>query len=192
MTALGGYFLETPELRRRGFTVGENVSISSTVCIYGDYANLRIGNHVRIDDYVIILANGPVELGSYIHVSPFCYFQGGGGLYIKDFVAMGSHCSLMTNGSDISGEHLTGVTPPKETLGAEKAPIYLHEHSFLGAGAIIAPGTTISEGSVVGANSFAKGFYDSWRFYGGSPAKFLKVRKSEKILELAKGLIVNH
>ncbi len=192
MTSLGGYFLETPELRRRGLTVGENVSISSTVCIYGDYSNLKIGNHVRIDDYVVILANGPVTLGSYIHVSPFCYFQGGGGLYLDNFVAMGSHCSLMTNGSDVSGEHLTGVTPPKETLGGDKAPIYMGLHSFLCAGVTVNPGTTICEGSVIAANSFVKGYIDSWGFYGGCPAKFLKRRNSSKILELAKGLIVNH
>ncbi len=192
MTSLGGYFLETPELRRRGLIVGENVSISSTVCIYGDYSNLKIGNHVRIDDYVVILANGLVELGSYIHVSPFCYFQGGGGLFLHDFVAMGSHCSLMTNGSDVSGNHLTGVTPPKETLGGDKAPIIMEPHSFLCAGVTVNPGTTISEGTVIAANSFAKDYIKSWSFYGGCPVKFLKYRNSEKILKLSKGLIVNH
>lgn len=191
MTSLGGYFVTSPELRRRGFTVGENVNIASTVCIYGDYANLIIGDNVRIDDHTVILANATVEIGSYVHISPFCYLQGGGGIRLADFVGLASHCTIMTNGSDLSGKVLTNPMPPKELIGADVGPVEMDRHSFLCAGVSVGPRTEIGEGSVLAAHAFAKGKFGSWGFYGGCPAKFIKPRDNE-LLELAKGLIVNH
>ena len=68
-----GYFTDQ-ELAQLGFAAyGDDVKISRNCAIIGA-KNVRIGSHVRIDDYVVIsAASGSLELGSYIHIAAGAY-----------------------------------------------------------------------------------------------------------------------
>ena len=83
----GYYFSE--QLREFGFgSVGDNVQIAKNCTILG-LPNIRIGNHVRIDGNVgIIAAKGFVSLGSYIHIGGGSYLAATGGITLSDFSAM--------------------------------------------------------------------------------------------------------
>mgnify|MGYP001559625033 CR=1 FL=1 len=50
------------------------------------------------------------------------------------------------------------------------------------------PGVTVAEGSVVGAGSFLNKNTKPWTIYMGSPAKPVKTRPKEKMIEYAKKL----
>lgn len=50
----------------------------------------------------------------------------------------------------------------------------MEKHSNMGLHSVTHPRTTISEGTIIGCNSFVKGETESWSVYVGSPAKRIK------------------
>jgi acetyltransferase-like isoleucine patch superfamily enzyme len=46
------------------------------------------------------------------------------------------------------------------------------------------PDITISEGAVIGANSFINKNCDSWKIYAGSPIRFIRNRKQDCLVLL--------
>jgi dTDP-4-amino-4,6-dideoxy-D-glucose acyltransferase len=50
------------------------------------------------------------------------------------------------------------------------------------------PGVKLGEGAILGANSLATKDLEPWTIYVGSPAKPVKIRKKDIILEYAKKL----
>lgn len=79
-------------------------------------------------------------------------------------------------------------TIPDEFRKIEKGPIILKKHLLVGSGAIILPGSLLDVGSVLGSLSLIKGQIPPWKIFAGIPAKFIKERKKEIILELVKNL----
>jgi galactoside O-acetyltransferase len=67
----------------------------------------------------------------------------------------------------------------------------MKKHSIVGANAVILPGVVIGEGAVVGANSLVTKDCKPWTVYVGSPARELKCRPRERILELESQLRKN-
>lgn len=53
---------------------------------------------------------------------------------------------------------------------------------------IVNPGVTLAQGSVIGANSFVTKNTEPWTIYIGNPAKPVKLRKKETMIEYAKKL----
>jgi galactoside O-acetyltransferase len=62
--------------------------------------------------------------------------------------------------------------------------VHIKKHAIIGANSVILPGVTIGEGAVVGANSLVTEDCKPWTMYVGSPAKPIKSRPQERILEL--------
>ena len=73
-------FYSDEELRELGLkSVGTDVRICRKVSIYGEN-DMIIGDHVRIDDYVVL--SGHIEIGSYVHIATHTVIFGGQrGLY---------------------------------------------------------------------------------------------------------------
>jgi galactoside O-acetyltransferase len=183
-----GYY-GSDELREFGFaSVGENVQIARNCLIVG-LANIRIGSHVRIDDYVQIIAtSGHVTLGSYIHIGGGSYLSGAGGITIEDFAGLSQGVRVYSITDDFLGHHLTNPTVPRKYLGLKIAPVVLARHVIVGSGSVILPGCTIGEGSSVGALSLVTDDLVPWGVHVGSPAKQIR-RRSEDLLALEKQLL---
>lgn len=180
-----GYF-RSEELRKFGFaSVGDNVQIAKTCTIIG-LPNIRIGNNVRIDDNVsIIAAKGQVTLGSYIHIGGGSYLAGTGGITLSDFSAMSQGVRVYSITDDYSGGHLTNPTIPVKYLGLKIAPVIFGRHVIIGSGSVILPGCHIGEGTSVGALSLVTKSLEPWSVCLGSPAKRLWAR-SKDLLEMEK------
>lgn len=161
---------------RDDILVGQRVQIGFNVAIYGDPFNIRIGNDVRIDDFCVIVANGPLTIGNHVHFAPHCVIQAGGGIEIGDFCAFSTRCSLITNSDDYSGEVMCGPTLPPHVKRSIKRPIKIGKHTILGVNTTVLPGVTIGEGVATGAHTLVIKKLDPWGIYVGSPAKFLKER----------------
>ena len=68
-------FYSPEELKSLGLKeYGENVFISRKCSIYGA-ENIRLGSHVRIDDFCVL--SGKVELGNYVHIAASCRRRAG-------------------------------------------------------------------------------------------------------------------
>ena len=61
-------------------------------------------------------------------------------------------------------------------FGLKVAGIVLNDGAWAGAKCILAPGTTLGEGAVVGAGSVAGGHVPDYEVYAGNPAVFVRKR----------------
>jgi acetyltransferase-like isoleucine patch superfamily enzyme len=168
--------LSLDEIRQLGFgAVGTDVVISDRCSIYGA-ASIRIGDHVRIDDFAILTAREPLIIGSFVHISAFVFLSGSFGIAIDDFVNVSPRATLLSGNDDFSGQWLPGSQIPDELRNVQAAPIHLGRYSMVGAHSVVLPGVSFGEGTVVGALSLVKESLAPWGIYGGVPARLIRPR----------------
>jgi galactoside O-acetyltransferase len=185
---IGTNYYSEKELRKLKFLfLGKNVLIKKNVGLYF-IENIFIGNNVRIDDNVIIVASNkknPVKIGNHVHISSNCYLAGSNGIEMNDFNTLAPGVLIFSGSDDYSGKKLTNPTVGKKNIGGKAGKVKICKHVIIGANSVILPKVTIKEGSAVGALSLVNKSLDAWGIYFGSPAKKFKNR-SKNILKLEK------
>jgi galactoside O-acetyltransferase len=163
--------------------VGKDVAIWPLAKIIAPEV-ISIGNSVIIDDFVLLMGGKKTSIGDFVHIGSFTLITGGGEFLMEDFSGLSGGVKVYTGNENYSGGYLTNPTVPFPYRVPIRSFVKIKKHAIIGANAIILPGVTIEEGSVVGANSLVKKDCKPWTVYCGSPAKELKSRQSEKILAL--------
>jgi len=73
VNALGGTYLGDDELSCLGFqSLGTNLKIHERASLYG-LENICLGSDIRIDDFVVIIASGPLIIGNQCSIHNFVY-----------------------------------------------------------------------------------------------------------------------
>lgn len=152
-----------------------------------------IGNHIAIDDY--FYCTTALDLGSYIHIAPFVSIIGGelSRLWMGNFTTIAAGCRLICRGDAHMGAGLVSPVIPAqyrdEVIGHG---ISMENYSSLGTNVVIMPDVYLAEGVVVGANSLVtKPIKEAWTVWAGSPARKIKDRPREKMLEYGR-ILMSH
>jgi galactoside O-acetyltransferase len=145
---------------------------------------IAIGDSVIIDDFVFIMGGKSTQIGSFVHIASFTSITGGGELVMEDFTALSSGVRVFTGNEDYLGGCLTNSSVPAPYRLPTRSFVHIRKHAIIGANTVILPGVVIGEGAAIGANSLVTKDCEPWKIYGGSPAKAIKTRPQEKILEL--------
>ena len=170
-------------------SAGVDVYISPNVEIRRPHL-VSVGNHVAIDSgfYLVTAA----EIGDYIHIAPYVHIIGGatGLLKLGHFTNISLGGKIICGSDEFMGEGLISAPGLPEEFRDKLIiePVIFQNFANTGAGVTILPGVTLAEGSVVGANSLVTKDTEPWTIYAGSPAKPIKKRKKEKMIEFAKRL----
>lgn len=176
---MNNIFFDLQDLKK----CGKNVIIGKTVRIR--YPELvEIGNNVIIDDFTYISTR--LKIHDNVHISSGCKIIGG-----KDsFVEMYEFSTLAPNvvlsaGTD---DYICGIATPLVPLEFKGnvilGKIILNKHCIVGTGSVILPDITFSEGACIGALSLANKDLETWELYAGIPARKIKKRNKDQILEL--------
>ena len=173
-------FLEKWQFKEAGISteIFEPVSI-----IQPDKIILK--NHIRISEFSVLAGGLGLYIGNFIHIASQVIISGGGYCFLEDFVGVCAGVKIITGSDDIAGEGIPSPLVPQEFRSFYRSYVYCERHSFLGTGCIIHPGVTIGEGTVVGSGSVVTKSLDPWGIYSGSPARRMKERPREKILDMA-------
>jgi galactoside O-acetyltransferase len=110
---------------------------------------------------------------------------------LEDFTGLSSGVRIFTGSESYSGEWLTNPTIPKEYRGPVRSFVLIKKHAVIGANTVILAGVTIGEGAAIGANSLITRDIQPWSINAGSPARILRQRSKERILELEEKLRAN-
>ena len=161
-------------------------------------ADLRLGRHAFIDDYVTIYAHhdaGHVELGDFssLHRGTVIEIGAGGSVMIgadshiqgtcniKGFVAdlrIGSQVQIAPQCAFSPYEHTFAdrMQPIKNQPLASKGPIVIEDDAWLGLGVIVLDGVTIGRGAVIGAGAVVTGDVPPYAIAVGVPARIIGTR----------------
>ena len=191
---LGTSYYTEEELKKFKFlSIGRDVFIKKNVGLYF-IENISIGNNVRIDDNVIIVASNrksPVSIGNYIHIASNCYLAGSDGIEMMDFVTLAPGVMIFSGSDDYSGKKLSNPMVGRPYIGGKSGKITLCKHVIIGAGSVVLPDVIIKQGSSVGALSLVNKSLNAWGVFCGVPAKKIKKRYND-ILKLEKKFLKNN
>jgi acetyltransferase-like isoleucine patch superfamily enzyme len=163
--------------------IGKNVEIGTNV--FFRYPNLvEIGDNVIIDEFCYFTT--AVVLGSFIHIAPHCTVIGGrrSTFIMEDFSGIASGCRIICSSDNFLGDGLTNPTIPEEFHSSVTySDVIIKKHGVLGTGCIVHPGVTVNEGAIAGSASLLTKDIAPWTINVGVPAKKMKDRAKDIILE---------
>lgn len=162
------------KIRKRLFDILRNKKGKSGIAIR--YILLKsiakyVGDNVSIREGVYMYNIENIEIGDNVSIHPMCYIEAAGGISIGNNVSIAHLVTIMScthifNDKDI---------PIKDQdIRCEKTII--EDNVWIGAKATILYGVTVSEGSIVGANSLVNKNVPPFIVVGGIPAKQIKER----------------
>ena len=173
-------FMTEAELAEVGFaSIGSNVLISRKASFYGA-SRISIGDNSRIDDFCVISAGAKgIVIGRHVHLAVMCVLMGAEKITLHDFSGYSSRVSIYSTSDDFSGAAMTGPTVPVEFTNVKSRPVSIGRHVIIGAGTVVLPGVTISDGAAVGAVSLVTKDVPAHEIHGGVPAKKVGARKTD-------------
>lgn len=179
-------WLTDEQMMAMGFaSIGNNVLLSDKASYY-NCKNIRIGNHVRIDDFCVLSAGlGGITIGNHIHIAVFSSLIGAGEISLADFCNISSRVSIYSSNDDYSGAAMTNPTLPEALTNVHHAEVSIGRHVIIGSGAIILPDVVLEDGVAIGALSLVKKDCSSFGIYAGVPAKKIGERKRDLLALLA-------
>lgn len=171
-------FYTPQELEKIGFKkYGSDVMVSRKCSIYSA-DKIELGDHVRIDDFVIL--SGRMKLGNYIHISAYTgLFGGEAGIELNDFATISSRVMIYAVNDDYSGETMTNPMIPAQYRGVVEKKVVIEKYVIIGSGSLVLPGVRLGEGAALGAMSMAKDDLVEWKMYAGIPCRYIKDRKRD-------------
>lgn len=113
----------------------------------GNRRNVIIGDHCGINPGVFILGHNRIEIGSRVVLS--------------------ARCMLIDSGLELKDFAITDF--PKHT----QSFICINDDAWIGAGAIILPGVTVGNKSIVGAGSVVTKDVPPFTIVAGNPARVI-------------------
>ncbi len=165
--------------------LGKNVIIGKTVRVR--YPKLvEIGNNVIIDDFTYISTS--LKIHNNVHISSGCKIIGGKKSFVemKEYSTLAPNVVLSAGSDDYIGGIATPMIPFEYKGNVQIGKIVINRHCIVGASSVVLPNVTFYEGSSVGALSLVNKDLEEWKLYVGIPAKFLKDRNKNQILNLEK------
>lgn len=127
----------------------------------------KVGMHCSVASGAKLWAPWKLELADYVSIASSAQ------IYNVDRVSIGSKVTVSQEAFICTASH--DVACKNKPL--IHSPIRLGDFSWVCARAIVLPGVTIGEGSVVGAGSVVTKDVEPWTVVGGNPAKFIKKRE---------------
>jgi acetyltransferase-like isoleucine patch superfamily enzyme len=106
-----------------------------------------------------------IHLGKNVFINAGCRFQDQGGIYIGDGTFIGHNVILATLNHDLNPNTRADMYPK---------PIHIGKKVWIGSGAIVLPGVSIGDNSVIAAGSVVTKNVPENVVYGGNPAKLIK------------------
>lgn len=164
---------------------GKNVIIGKTVRIrYPE--EVFIGDNCIIDDFTYI--STALELKGNVHISSGTKIIGGKSSFVSfdEFSTTAPNVVLSAGTDDYSDGIATPMVSHEFKAGLVIGKIIIGRHCIIGSGSVVLPNVTFHDGACLGALSLAKKNLEAWTLYAGIPAKKIKDRNKENILNLEK------
>jgi len=116
--------------------------------------------------------------GVYPGDSPGVYINANNGIYIGDYTNIGPNVGIVSSNHDFVNNDLQ----------VQEAPVHIGRFCWMGMGAVILPGVTLGDFTIVGAGAVVtKSFPGGYCVIGGNPARIIKQLNRQECESFAAG-----
>lgn len=152
--------------------LGENVIFEEGVLIFHP-ENITIGNNVYIGHNTVLKGyyRNEMVIGDHTWLGQGCFLHSAGGIRIGNAVGIGPMVKILT-----SYHKEIELDIPIMFNELECREVVLKDGCDIGVGAIILPGITVGEGSIIGAGSVVTKDIPPYHVVSGVPAKIMRKR----------------
>ncbi len=160
---------EITEIVTRTIKLSQQLNASDNIDAVREFLSEIIGT--KIDDSTTVFPPFHINFGKFISIGKnvfinhACSFLDMGGITIEDEVLIGPKVNLITENHP---------TDPNDRRALITKPILIKRKAWIGAGAIILPGVTVGENSIIAAGAVVSKDVPDNVIVGGIPAKFIK------------------
>lgn len=139
---------------RGALLLGSHVSVGRFSYVQvGPHGSLRIGDRTSFGDYVTVTCDEHIEIGADVMIAEF--------VSLRDY-----------------DHEYRSRSVPMRLQGFRRTPIHIGSDVWIGRSAAVLHGSSIGDGSVIGANAVVKGTISSYTVAVGVPARPVKQRAS--------------
>lgn len=141
---------------------------------YRDRASGTFRKMTRISSTAVISDRGQVAIADNVWIWHHSIVDGSNGVTIEEGVQIGGWVGIFSHGSQVSVRLLGRAyidLPRDERPGYTRGSVWIGAYSFIGAGAMILPGTRLGKGSLVSAGAVVSGTFPEFSLIKGNPAK---------------------
>ncbi len=119
-----------------------------------------------------------IEVGRNLNVNRGVHIYGRGGVKLGDYVLIGPNVIIASSQHryDIAGT-------PILFQGHEKEPVVIGSDVWIGANAVILPGVTVGDGTIIGAGAVVTNDTEPYSIVGGVPARKIGERTRPEEVE---------
>ena len=176
MLAGGIIHMTDPQMHKVWEVVASTIKLSAALNTSTDVDQIRdrlseiTGNQINKTTTIFIPFytnfGRHTRIGKNVFINHDCSFLDLGGITIEDDVQIGPKVSLITENHPLD---------PSTRKSLDLKSILIKRNAWIGAGAIILPGITIGENSVVAAGAVVNKDVPANTVVGGVPAKVIRV-----------------
>lgn len=155
--------------------VGRGVTTGVHVPWVQGSGELVVGDHVRISGKIAIsfaasFTRRPrLEIGDHSDIAHDTRFVVGREIRIGRHVEVAGGVTFRDSGGHPTDPELRRQGRPPDP--DEVRPVVVHDHAWIGTGALIMPGTEIGEGAIVSAHAVVSGKVAPFSIVAGNPAR---------------------
>jgi acetyltransferase-like isoleucine patch superfamily enzyme len=158
--------------RLRGASLGEKSRIGEACKITRPWC-LLAGERIQFEQNVyikIVSAQARISLGKEVFIGA------GAELDISHSLTLGNHVLIAPGCFITDHDHKRGAHAGIAEQGCVSAPVVIEDDVWLGAHAVVLPGTRIGRGAIVGANAVVTHDVDPMTIVAGVPARSIGKR----------------
>jgi acetyltransferase-like isoleucine patch superfamily enzyme len=141
---------------------------------YNDKPSGQFRKRTRISSNAIIGDRDKVAVADNVWIWHHSIIDGSNRVTIEEGAQIGGWVGIFSHGSQVSvrllGRSFIDV-PKDERAGYTRGAVHIGSYSFIGAGAMILPGTVLGKGCLVAAGSIVSGKFEDFSLIKGNPAK---------------------
>jgi len=157
----------------KGISIGRRVTINAFAAesfLFGDSVTIRDGCHF-CSLGVLGQPSGKLILGNNVGISEYCFIQVRGDVVVGDNVILGPGVMILSENHNFQDRDKL-----IRKQGVKRIGVKIDDDVWIGAGAKILDGVTISRGAIVAAGAIVTKSVREYEIVGGVPAKLLKER----------------
>lgn len=132
---------------------------------------MKVGRSPQVEAGVIFMGHDQIEIGDDFVCSFGATFRA-----VDAAMRIGSQVNVGPLACVIGANHGTASDRPIQAQAHESLEVVIEDDVWIGAGAIVLPGSRIGRGAVIGAGSVVSGEVEPMTVAAGSPARKLRER----------------